>query len=230
VADYLCLMKKTAIIVAGGIGSRLNAETPKQFIPIGGIPMLAYSIKAFHQYDPEMEIIVVLPEGFADQWRQLSHAINLNIPIKIVHGGSERFHSVQNALHAINHKEGLVAIHDAARPFVTQLLIDSTFNHAERSGSAIPAIPVKDSLRIKVLNEWTAADRTKFHAVQTPQVFDLARLKAAYLQEYMPEFTDDATVYEKAGNRVNLIEGEENNIKITTARDLEFAEFISSKW
>ena len=221
-------MKKTAIIVAGGTGSRIHSQTPKQFIPIGGVPMLVYSIKTFHKYDPEIEIIVAINPDFSDQWHMISKQSHIkNIPIKIVHGGKERFYSVQNALNAISHPTGLVAIHDAARPFVSELLIEKLFNHAEMAACAIPAIPIKDSIRAHVMDEWVPADRTLFRSIQTPQVFDIEKLKNAYHQPYEPKFTDDATVFESAGNKIYLIDGEENNFKITTQRDLEYAEYIA---
>jgi len=221
-------MKKTAIIVAGGTGSRIHSQTPKQFIPIGGVPMLAYSIKTFHKYDPEIEIIVAINPDFSEQWEMLSKQSHINnIPVKIVHGGKERFYSVQNALNAIDHATGLVAIHDAARPFVSELLIEKLFNHAEKAGSAIPALPVKDSIRAYVLDEWVVADRTLFRSIQTPQVFDIEKLKNSYHQPFEPKFTDDATVFETAGNKIYLIEGEENNFKITTEKDLDYAEYIA---
>ena len=220
-------MKKTVIIVAGGTGTRVNAHMPKQFMPIGGIPMLAYSIKTFHKYDPEMEIIVALNPDYLDQWHELAKEIHIqNIPVKIVNGGKERFYSVSNALNSISHATGLVAIHDAARPFVSGLLIDSLFNHAEKAGSAIPAMPLKDSIRAHVMDEWVVADRAHIRTIQTPQVFDLEKLKLAYQQPYQPKFTDDATVYESVGNKVYLIEGEENNFKITTEKDMEYAEWL----
>jgi 2-C-methyl-D-erythritol 4-phosphate cytidylyltransferase len=221
-------MKKTAIIVAGGTGSRIHSETPKQFIPIGGVPMLAYSIKTFHKYDAEIEIIVAINPDFSDQWEMLSKQSHINnIPIKIVHGGKERFYSVQNALNAVNHTAGLVAIHDAARPFVSELLIEKLFNHAEKAGSAIPAIPIKDSVRAHVMDEWVVADRTLFRAIQTPQVFDIEKLKIAYHQSYESKFTDDASVFESAGNKIYLIDGEENNFKITTEKDIDYAEYLA---
>jgi len=220
-------MKKTAIIVAAGTGSRIHSETPKQFIPIGGVPMLAYSIKAFHKYDPEIEIIVAINPDFSEQWEMLSKQSHINnIPVKIVHGGKERFYSVQNALNVIGHITGLVAIHDAARPFVSGLLIEKLFSHAENAGCAIPAIPIKDSIRAHVMDEWVGADRSLFRAIQTPQVFDIEKLKNAYQHPFQTKYTDDATVFESAGNKIYLIEGEENNYKITTKMDLEYAEYL----
>jgi 2-C-methyl-D-erythritol 4-phosphate cytidylyltransferase len=222
-------MKKYAIIVAGGSGSRMNTGLPKQFLPLNGIPMLAYSIIAFHKHDPETEIIVVLPEGFGEQWKKLAREIHLDVPYKIVHGGHERFYSVFNALNVIAQHVGLVAVHDAARPFVSQQLISHAFGEALQAGSAVPAVALKDSIRVKVMNSWAVADRTLFKAIQTPQVFNLERLKKAYMHPYHTGFTDDASVFESGGNTVHLIEGEENNFKITTAADLEYAAFLVEK-
>ena len=140
--------------------------------------MLAYSIKTFQKYDPEIEIIVAINPDFSDQLKMLSKQSHINnIPIKVVHGGKERFYSVQNALNAISHNSGLVAIHDAARPFMSELLIEKLFNHAEKTGCAIPAIPIKDSIRAHVMDGWVVADRALFQAVQTPQIFDIEKLK-----------------------------------------------------
>jgi 2-C-methyl-D-erythritol 4-phosphate cytidylyltransferase len=219
-------VKKYAIIVAGGTGTRMHTGIPKQFMPLGGIPMLSYSIMAFHEQDHETEIIVVLPEGYADQWKKLVHETHLSIPHKTVQGGHERFYSVANALNLIHPHEGLVAVHDAARPFVTKGLISRAFAHAIHFGNAIPGIPVKDSLRVKVLDDWTVADRMLFRVIQTPQVFDLERLKAAYRQAYKTKFTDDATVYEEAGNLIQIIDGEDLNFKITTPADLDYADYL----
>jgi len=221
--------KKIAIIVAGGSGSRLNASLPKQFLPIGGIPMLAYSIIAFHQEDPETEIIVVLPEGFDDQWKKLAHEAHIDIPHKIVPGGHERFYSVSNALHTLRPHQAVVAIHDAARPFASVPLIRQAFHQATKTGSAIPAIGVKDSIRVKSLDSWAVIDRSLVRAIQTPQVFELEPLKKAYEHPHHLAFTDDATVYESAGYTINLIEGEDRNIKVTTPADLEYAEYLMSR-
>src|SRR6185437_8751196 len=223
-------MKKTAIIVAAGTGSRIHSQKAKQVIPIGGIPMLAYSIKTFYKYDPEIEIIVAINSDFSEQWEMLSRETHIqDIPVKVVHGGTERFYSVLNAVNAIHNETGLVAIHDAARPFVSILLIEKLFNHAEISGCTIPAIPIKDSIRAHIMDEWAVADRNLFRAIQTPQVFDIEKLKNSYRQPYQPKFTDDATVFESMGNKIYLFEGEENNFKITTERDLEYAEYITAK-
>jgi len=209
------------------MGSRMNTGLPKQFMPIAGVPMLAYSIRAFHGYDPSIEIIIAIPEGFEDQWKKLAHEIHLDIPYHIVNGGSERFYSVGNVLNAINHHgECVVAIHDAARPFVSIDLIDKAFKNAIHAGSAIPSIHVKDTLRVKLMDEWATADRSMFRAIQTPQVFNLSLLKSAYTQSYNQKFTDDATVFETAGNKIYLIDGEEDNFKITTNADLDYAEYL----
>jgi 2-C-methyl-D-erythritol 4-phosphate cytidylyltransferase len=222
-------VKKYAIIVAGGAGTRLGSGIPKQFIPLGGIPMLSYSIMAFYKNDPGTDIIVALNADFTDQWQKLADETHLNIPHKIVHGGHERYYSVINALNSIHGTEGLVAVHDAARPFVTADLIASSYSHAEHYGCAVPATPVKDSLRVKLMDDWTVADRTLFRVVQTPQVFRLDRLKAAYTYPYKSKFTDDATVYEEPGNKIYLIDSEESNFKITTQADMEYAEYLMEK-
>jgi 2-C-methyl-D-erythritol 4-phosphate cytidylyltransferase len=219
--------KKTAVIVAGGSGKRVGGEMPKQFIPIAGKPMLFYSIEAFAGLDSEMEIIVSLPEEFQSYWQELVSEYKFPIRHTVASGGSERFHSVQNALHAITGNEGLVAVHDAARPFISTDLLRRLFTHASEHGSAIPAVTVADSLRMNSDQGWKPVNRSDYRAIQTPQIFRLAELKEAYKQEYAPKFTDDATVMESAGYSISLTEGDEYAFKITTAIDVVKAEALA---
>ncbi len=218
-----------AIIVAGGSGTRLGGDIPKQFRLINGIPMLACSLMRFHEADKETRIFLVLPAEHISYWESLE--ISKQIPHTVIAGGRERFHSVKNALNAIAGDEGrvtnagekeIVSIHDAARPLVSALLINNTFKEAKRYGSAIPVTPVPYSLREKKDDKWVATDRRNYRVVQTPQVFNLVNLLEAYEQEFSNFFTDDASVYEAAGFEVNLVEGEEQNIKVTTSEDMEW--------
>lgn len=215
-----------AIIVAGGTGTRIQSTMPKQFLPLGGLPMLAHSLRAFYSFDPDIRLLLVLPEQHIATWQALSQEFKLDVLYQVIHGGEERFYSVRNALHTIHDEHGLVAVHDAARPFVSVELIERCYQKAAELSSAIPSLPLKDSIRVQQEGNWRPADRTHYRSVQTPQVFDLHALKKAYHQPYNPLFTDDATVYELAGYPVHLLEGEDKNWKVTTAQDLEYAQYL----
>ena len=222
-------IKKISIIVAGGSGNRIGGSIPKQFRQLNNKPLLAYSLEKFYSYNNDIEIIIALPEKFIEYWESVIETNKIKIPHTVVHGGEERFHSVKNALEAADCTNSLVAVHDAARPFLSVKLIDKLYTHAAEHGCAIPALPVSSTLRYLEDDEWALADRTKFRLIQTPQVFNGALLKEAYTIEYEPAFTDDAAVYEAAGNPIHLIDGEEENVKVTTPLDWEFAEFFISK-
>ncbi|WP_207423693.1 2-C-methyl-D-erythritol 4-phosphate cytidylyltransferase [Desertivirga brevis] len=217
-----------AIIVAGGSGSRMNSEIPKQFIPVNGLPILMHSIKAFYSSSKKAKIILVLNNLYHLYWRNLCEEYNFTIPHEIKSGGAQRFDSVKNALDTIP-DSGLVAVHDAVRPIITEELITRCFNTAEELGTAIPVVPSRDSLRIKKGLITEAIDRDTILIVQTPQVFKSEILKAAYQKPYQPEFTDDASVVEKLGVQVHTVEGDFKNLKITYPEDLEFASIILSK-
>ncbi|MGZ5244175.1 MAG: 2-C-methyl-D-erythritol 4-phosphate cytidylyltransferase [Bacteroidia bacterium] len=217
--------KKYAIIVAGGSGTRLGSNLPKQFMPLGLQPLLLFSLQAFHHCGAE--IILVLPEIHIATWQKILQEKQINIPHKIVAGGKERFHSVKNALDSIKTADGVVAIHDAARPFVSTILITSIFEQADIFGGAVPLLPVKESIRKKTGgNTYRSEDRSLYFTVQTPQAFNLNLLKEAYLQVYSPLFTDDASVFEKAGFTVGFVPGEEHNFKITTPQDFAYAQYL----
>lgn len=210
-----------AIIVAAGSGSRAGTSLPKQFELIGGKPTLLWSIEAFYKSNPHIKIILVLPKNFIDYWKNS----NPDLDYEIVAGGEQRFHSVQNGLSLIK-EEGLVAVHDAARPFISSNLIKSLFDNAQQKGSAIPIIGVKDSLR----KNGISVDRSEYSAIQTPQVFKTEWIKDAYSKlSFNPSFTDCATLVEKAGHPINFCEGEEINFKITTSTDVEFASFLINR-
>jgi 2-C-methyl-D-erythritol 4-phosphate cytidylyltransferase len=212
-------MELYVVIVAGGSGKRMGAEIPKQFLELDGRPVLMHTIERFKKFNDAIEIITVLPENQLRFWIDLQKKHSFNILHTLVKGGANRFLSVRNGLKFVN-APGLVAIHDGVRPFVSIDTIKRCFEAAEKLGNAIPAISPTESLRI--INDQGSTPVNRFHVkqIQTPQVFNAALIKNAYLQEYSPDFTDDATVLEKTGEKINLIEGNRENIKITTPEDL----------
>lgn len=219
-------MNKFAIIVAGGTGKRMNSQTPKQFMLIAGMPVIFYSLKAFSQTFSDIKIIVALPDELLPEWEKICSVHNLNINLTLAKGGETRFHSVKNSLSLINDDNAVIAIHDAARPIINRKTIAQLFMHAEVYGNAIPVIPVNDSVReIDKLNS-KPIDRHKLCLVQTPQCFRADILKNAYRQEYRKWFTDDATVVEANGIKINLLDGYLHNIKITTPDDFLIAETL----
>ena len=220
-------MKKYAIIVAGGSGVRMGAALPKQYLSIGGKPILMRTLSAFSQYPEAIELILVIPFKDFDYWKQLCQDFNFTVPHQLVQGGPSRFHSVKNGLNAITAEEGLVAIHDGVRPFVKQEVIAQSYREAERSGSAVAVVSLKDSLRkVNPHGGTSFRDRSEYRLVQTPQTFKLDQIKKAFEVEEIPQFTDDATVYEYQGWEVSLIEGDLSNVKITTPEDLVYGEWL----
>ena len=219
-------MEKFAIIVAGGTGARFGSTIPKQFVPLCKEPMLMRTIRAFHAYDPAVTIIVALPTEYVTMWDDLCKAHSFTIPHTIVEGGANRFDSVSHALDAIHADKWLVAVHDGARPLVTRELISNGYETALRCGTAIPTIPVTDSIRQLDRTGSHTLNRDSLAAVQTPQVFDLALLKDAYNTEFSPLFTDDASVVEYRGTQVTLYKGDVNNLKVTHPIDLKTAEWL----
>lgn len=217
-------MKKHVIIVAGGSGKRMGTDIPKQFLPLNGKAILMHTIDLFYKYYPSINIILVLPKNQIDYWKSLCTGQNFNRKHKIVEGGETRFYSVKNGLLQIN--DGLVAIHDGVRPFVSIDVISRLFNKAAESANAVPVISINESVRIVDDKTNTAFDRQRIKLVQTPQVFKTEEIKKAYAQDYKPDFTDDATVYESSGEKVCLVEGNKENIKITTSFDLLFAKAL----
>lgn len=217
--------ERYAIIVAGGRGLRMGGELPKQFLPLCGKPVLMRTLELFE--GEVNRIILVLPEDHIPFWQELCQKYHFTLPHTVALGGETRFHSVRSGLSHLP-QEGLVAVHDGVRPLVSSALIRRSFEEAERSGAALPACPVTDSLRLRQEEgKSEAVDRSRYVAVQTPQTFDLGRLQQAYEQAYSPLFTDDASVYEAASlGSITLIDGEETNIKLTTPRDLLLAELL----
>ncbi|CAH0131773.1 2-C-methyl-D-erythritol 4-phosphate cytidylyltransferase [Pedobacter sp. Bi27] len=218
-------MKYYAIIVAGGSGNRMQTETPKQFLLLKNLPVLMHTIKAFAQSDTQPKILLVLNKDQQAYWTRLCEEFNFHVPHQVIDGGTERFHSVKNAIHAIE-EESYVAIHDAVRPLVSKSLIDNCFNEAELQGNVIAAVQSSDSVRSLRDGKTTALKRDEIYLVQTPQTFSLNILKEAYNQEFNTHFTDDASVVESIGYEINIIEGERGNIKITYPIDLELAELL----
>lgn len=218
-------MKEKVIIVAGGVGKRMGSEIPKQFLPIQDKVILMHTIESFYNYNPEIEIFITLPQQEIPNWKKLVQKYSFQIPHKIVIGGKTRFESVQNGLKQIE-KDCIIAIHDGVRPLVSRETIQQTFSMAKDTGSAIPVIPLEESLRNITEKENRAVPRKDYRLVQTPQVFQSNLIKKAYEQEYDPDFTDDASVLEKAGGVIAIVEGNPENIKITTKKDLEIAEVL----
>lgn len=219
-------MKKYAIIVAGGSGKRMGGNLPKQFLKLSGLPILVHTLQAFYDADPEIQLIITLPAAEIQFWEELKDWHHNEVEHTVVAGGDTRYQSVKNALSYVN--EGLVAVHDGVRPFVSAKIINQSFEIAESKGAAVTAVPMKDSVR-KVDDKGNSEniDRSTLRMVQTPQTFDTELLKSAYKTPYSSRFTDDASVVEAYGHEVSLIEGDYKNIKITTPEDLVIAEALA---
>ncbi len=218
-------MKKYAIIVAGGTGTRMQGDVPKQFMLLNGKLIIQYSMEAFYAFDPSIQIIIVVHPDFTAQWQQLCLEYKIAIQHKVVEGGKTRFDSVKNGLEFID-DDGLVAVHDAARPNIDADFIAYNFSEAEIYGSAVPGIVLNDTIRMINGDSTQQLDRTFLRAIQTPQVFKVSELKRAYKQPFQPIFTDDASVLEAAGFLLHLTEGRPGNIKITNPSDIALAEVL----
>ncbi|MFA6944593.1 MAG: 2-C-methyl-D-erythritol 4-phosphate cytidylyltransferase [Pedobacter sp.] len=216
-------MKYYAIIVGGGLGSRMQADIPKQFMLLNGRPVLMYTIEAFYHSEFKPEIIVVLNIDFHPYWEQLCKQYNFSIPHQLVKGGRHRFHSVKNGIKAIKGK-AIIAIHDAVRPLLSEKLIKRSYQEAELWGNAVVAIKSRDSVRQQSGKNSIPLNRENIYLVQTPQTFSSDILRKAYKQEFRNEFTDDASVAEHSGVAIKLIEGENKNFKITFPEDIRIAE------
>lgn len=217
---------KYALIVAGGKGLRMGSELPKQFLPIGGKPVLMHTLQAFYDYDREMRIILVLPASQQAYWAQLCREHHFTVPHEVVDGGETRFHSVKNALERVN-TSGLVGVHDGVRPFVSQEVIARCYEQAAEKKAVVPVVNVVETVRhLCQGGRSETVPRDEYRLVQTPQVFDAELLLRAYRQPYTPDFTDDASVVEALGEPVWLTEGNRENIKITTPFDLKIAEAL----
>jgi 2-C-methyl-D-erythritol 4-phosphate cytidylyltransferase len=215
-------MQKFVLIVAGGVGSRFKSETPKQFAKLHGRPVLMNTFEAFSFLD-DLQFILVLPKNLIDDWKSHCQKHNFEIDHKIAEGGPKRFHSVKSGLSLVP-DDCLIAIHDGVRPLVSKETIQRCFDLAQRKKSAVPVIPIHDSLRQLDGLFSKAVNRDEFKIVQTPQVFYASQIKKAYQQNFDLNFTDDVGVFESAGHRVYLTEGNPENIKITGPVDLIIAE------
>jgi 2-C-methyl-D-erythritol 4-phosphate cytidylyltransferase len=219
-------MKKIALIVAAGNGSRMNNTVPKQFLFLKNKPVLYYSMKAFLDSYNDIEIILVLPEEHIAKGQEIIDGYFDASKINITSGGRTRFHSVQNGLSLIKDQDAIIFVHDGVRCLLTKDLIERCYQSALEFGTAIPVIECRDSVRLLTNNGSKVLDRNKVKLVQTPQTFHSKILLAAFQIDYKDGFTDEATVVEAFGLKVNLIEGETKNLKITTPADLFTAEFI----
>lgn len=225
-------MNHYAIVVAGGQGLRMGADLPKQFLPIGGRPVLMHTLEAFERASPGIRLILVLPTGQQDFWKSLCQKHGFTLPHAIADGGETRFHSVLNGLHAIREdadSNAIVGVHDGVRPFVSEEVIRRCYAAAQEHEAVVPVTPVVETLRELTGNTSITKDRSRYRLVQTPQTFCLSVLRRAYEQPYRETFTDDASVVEALGIPVKLVEGNRENIKITTPFDLVIAEALLSR-
>jgi 2-C-methyl-D-erythritol 4-phosphate cytidylyltransferase len=225
-------VKQIAIIVAGGSGKRMMSETPKQFMILKNYPVLYHTLLVFHTHPLQPEIILVLPEKHIDTWKDLCLKYNITIPHTVVSGGPTRFHSVKSGLLACAklNQPAIVAIHDGVRPIVSQELISQGYTIASRKGSAIPVVPLKETIREVSGSFSKIVPREKYCLVQTPQFFQMELIVDSYRISYSETFTDDAGVFEASGRQVTLIDGMSENLKITGPEDLEMAAlFLSNR-
>jgi 2-C-methyl-D-erythritol 4-phosphate cytidylyltransferase len=219
-------VKKYCIIVAGGSGRRMKSAVPKQFLLLGGRPLLMQTIEKFHTFDSSLEIILVLPEGHHALWEKLCTEHSFNVSHKVVAGGEERFHSVKAGLECVI-DDSLVAIHDGVRPLVSHDTIWRCFADAEEFGNAVPFTEPADSVRILAGDDSRPVPRSEVRLIQTPQVFRGSVIIKAYRRGFDPSFTDDATVAEADGVTIHLTHGNRENIKITTPEDLAVAGILA---
>ena len=226
-----------AIIVAGGKGLRMGSDIPKQFLLIGGKPVLMRTLERFRAYSEALQIILVLPEAQQDYWQKLCQQYDFQVDYQIANGGQTRFHSVQNGLALIpDDAEGVVGVHDGVRPFPSIKVIARCYETARTAKAVIPVIPIVETVRqILPSNQSNpntpssiTVPRDQYRLVQTPQTFDIQLLKAANRQPYNDGFTDDASVVESYGHQITLVEGNRENIKITTPYDLRIGEMLAS--
>jgi len=215
-------MQKVALIVAGGKGERMNANIAKQFLLLNGTPILMHTLKKFSHFE---KIVLVLPHSHFEYWEELCNNYKFRQPLTLVAGGKTRFHSVKNGLDVIA-ENTIVAIHDGVRPLISTSLINELVAETKSGIGIIPIVPVKDSIR-KVEGENSVhADRNNLFKVQTPQCFFSADIQKAYTQDFSEIFTDDASVFEGNGGKINTLLGEEKNLKITTEKDLKIASIL----
>lgn len=215
------------IIVAGGKGLRMGSDIPKQFLPIGGKPVLMRTLERFREYSADLQIILVLPEAQQAYWQELCGKYDFKVKYQLANGGQTRFHSVQNGLALVpDDTEGVVGVHDGVRPFPSIEVIKNCYETARTAKAVIPVIPVVETVRHLEGDSSVTVPRGDYRLVQTPQTFDIQLLKAANRQPYNDGFTDDASVVESYGHAITLVEGNRENIKITTPYDLKIAEVL----
>lgn len=217
------------IIVAGGKGLRMGGDVPKQFLPINGKPVLMRTLERFREYSADLQIILVLPKSQQDYWHSLCSEYGFTLDYRIADGGETRFHSVQNGLALIpDDVQGVVGVHDGVRPFVSVEVIERCYETARTANAVIPVTPVVETLRhIESDTKGYNVLRSDYRLVQTPQTFDIQLLKHANEQPYSEAFTDDASVVEAIGQSVTMVEGNRENIKITTPFDIVIAEALT---
>lgn len=218
-------MEKYAVIVAGGSGTRMGGDVPKQFMPLRDKPVLWYTLTAFLDSFKDLQIILVLPEQHMDTGRMIIQSTYAPQRIKMVAGGETRFHSVQNGLNQVT-RHSIIFVHDGVRCLITPSLIRRCYQGALDKGNAIPATTAVDSIRIETFDGNQMIDREKVRIIQTPQTFFSDIIKTAFHMDYHESFTDEASVVEQIGVKIHLVEGESSNIKITRPVDLLIAEKI----
>ena len=212
------------IITAGGIGKRMGTTLPKQFLEIGGKPILIRTLEVFHTFDSSAHLIITLPNERREYWKELLLTFNCTIPHEIVDGGEERYHSIKNALSSCSGT--YVAVHDGVRPFVSQTTLANCFEGVKTKHQVVPVLSINDSIRQVVGNQSHAVDRKQFFRVQTPQCFKRSALVEAYKIPFHSGITDDASLVEEAGFFIHSVEGNEENIKVTTPLDIILADFL----
>jgi 2-C-methyl-D-erythritol 4-phosphate cytidylyltransferase len=218
-------LKRYAIIVAGGSGTRMQSKVPKQFLLLNGLPVLMYTLQAFYRCQPQPKLILVLPQDYHTYWTRLCDDHQFQLPHELVSGGDSRYQSVKNALNFIE-EDALVAVHDAVRPLIDITIIEETYKQAAKLGAVVTAVKSRDSIRQVKENYTQSLLRDEIYLVQTPQTFNAALLKKAYEQPYHRGFTDDASVVEQAGHTISIVEGSYQNFKITFPEDIAIAELL----
>ncbi len=217
-------MQKSFIITAGGIGKRMNSDLPKQFLELDKKPILLLTLENLHAFDSQAEFIITLPSEWMDYWKEVLIKHSCTISHQLIPGGQERFHSIKNALEAATGE--VIAIHDGVRPFVSHQTLDRIFQDLNRNLAVIPVLSIKESLRKIDVSETEHVNRENFKLVQTPQCFERTLINQAYQQDYDRNFTDDASVVEAYGYKITWVEGNEENIKITSPFDLLIAQTL----
>lgn len=215
---------ETVIITAGGIGKRMEATIPKQFIELSGKPILMHTLTCFHNYNPSIQLILTLPNDWISYWKELCTQFQFDVAHEIVEGGVERYDSIKNALKIASGT--IIGVHDGVRPLVSTATIQRTFDAARLHKAAIPYLPIHESLRQRIEDSSHAVNRSEFVCVQTPQCFERDVLIKAYAQPYHQGITDDASLVEQSGQEIFLVLGNEENIKITTPNDLKIAQLF----